>query len=174
MKVGMIAIFIWTSLLPELSPHRHCAPRAALAYRMRQASGRAGRHAHPSGGGRGIARAGLRTQACSIRGQPTSPTTAGVAFAAKVNTAVSRLGIFDEIEGEFVALGMNSDDVSSVVTEMRRPRITPLRCYKPSEGAWVMCMVLNRRCGVQHMMRSNGHRLSAGCSQDDRCEADAI
>jgi hypothetical protein len=41
-------------------------------------------------------------------------------FSTKVNTAASRLGIFDDMASEFLAIGMKSDDVSSIVTHMQK------------------------------------------------------
>jgi hypothetical protein len=43
---------------------------------------------------------------------------AQVAFAAKVNTAAQRLGIFEQMKNEFIALGIAETDAESIVNEM--------------------------------------------------------
>jgi len=43
-----------------------------------------------------------------------------VAFAAKVNTVLLQLHIFDEIKDEFVALGITVDDADRIVADMRK------------------------------------------------------
>lgn len=41
-------------------------------------------------------------------------------FAAKVNTALARLGIFDELKSELIALGILASDAERIVTDMRK------------------------------------------------------
>ena len=43
-----------------------------------------------------------------------------VAFAAKVNTTVLKLGIFDEMKSDLIALGITSEKAEKIVTEMRK------------------------------------------------------
>jgi len=62
------------------------------------------------------------------------------AFASKVNTAASRLGIFEEIAREFAALGMKHDDIDAVIMEMR----------KATNHAAQMLQTLRRTMGDVH------------------------
>jgi hypothetical protein len=42
-----------------------------------------------------------------------------VAFQAKVNTALKQLHVFEDMEQEFIALGMRQADASSIVSDLR-------------------------------------------------------
>jgi hypothetical protein len=61
-------------------------------------------------------------------------------FSTKVNTAASRLEVFEELETDFTTLGMKHDDAASIVTEMR----------KATNHAAQMLQVLRRCMGDVH------------------------
>jgi hypothetical protein len=61
-------------------------------------------------------------------------------FSAKVNTAASRLGIFEKMESELSSLGMKNDDVTSVIAEMK----------KATNNAAQLLQVLRRSMGDVH------------------------
>ncbi len=63
-----------------------------------------------------------------------------VGFAAKVNTAAQELGIFEEIKGAFIDLGMTDTDAETIVAETR----------KATNHAAQMLQALRRTMGDVH------------------------
>jgi hypothetical protein len=43
-----------------------------------------------------------------------------VSFAAKVNTVLKKLSVFEEMEKEFLELGISEDDASSIVDNLKK------------------------------------------------------
>ena len=74
-------------------------------------------------------------------------------FSARVNTAAAHLAIFEETATELLALGMNADDVKSVVVDMR----------KATNHAAQMLQTLRRSMGDVHGSKPALRRTAYDC-----------